>query len=107
MADLCFVIQSHSSHLCYAFHSHLCPAVTCWRQQPSAAGPYRKCLIKHNGQDDSAAILDAFEKCKDGGRVVFSKGKNYVLGDVIVTPELNNVEIIFEGNLKYPFNMQV
>lgn len=73
----------------------------------AAAGPYRKCQIKHNGQNDSAAILDAFEKCKDGGRVVFSKGKNYVLGDVIVIPELNNVEIIFEGNLKYPFNMQV
>ncbi|KAI8140601.1 pectin lyase fold/virulence factor [Fennellomyces sp. T-0311] len=43
--------------------------------------------------------------CKDGGRVVFSKGKNYVLGDVITTPELSNVEIIFDGDLTYPFNM--
>lgn len=73
----------------------------------ASAGPNRKCIVKHNGVDDSANIMDALEKCKDGGRVVFQKKRNYVLGDVIVSPELNNVEIIFEGTLTYPYNMYV
>ncbi|KAJ8658394.1 hypothetical protein O0I10_005746 [Lichtheimia ornata] len=72
----------------------------------ASAGPNRKCVVKHNGVDDSANIMDALEKCKDGGRVVFQKKRNYVLGDVIVSPELNNVEIIFEGTLTYPYDMK-
>lgn len=73
----------------------------------SAAPSSRECIIKHNGNDDTQNILDAFEKCKDGGRVIFAKGKNYTLGPVITTPELSNVEIVFQGDLVYPFNMYV
>lgn len=64
-------------------------------------------MVKHNGVDDSANIMDALEKCKDGGRVVFQKERNYMLGDVIVSPELQNVEIIFDGTLTYPYDMYV
>lgn len=73
----------------------------------SAAPSNRKCMVKHNGVDDSANIIDALEKCKDGGRVVFQKERNYMLGDVIVSPELQNVEIIFDGTLTYPYDMYV
>lgn len=73
----------------------------------SAAPSSRECVIKHNGNDDTQNIMDAFEQCKDGGRVVFSKGKNYTLGPVITTPKLANVEIVFQGDLVYPFNMYV
>ncbi|ORZ03529.1 pectin lyase fold/virulence factor [Syncephalastrum racemosum] len=71
----------------------------------AAAPQQRTCMVKHNGKDDSPAIMDAFEKCKDGGRVVFQKNFNYTLGDVITTPVLKNVEIDFDGYLIYPFNM--
>ncbi|KAI7852451.1 pectin lyase fold/virulence factor [Circinella umbellata] len=70
-----------------------------------AVSALRTCSVKHNGEDDSQAIKDAFEKCKSNGRVVFSKNKKYMLGDVVVTPELDNVEIVFDGSLTYPFNM--
>ncbi|KAI9259457.1 pectin lyase fold/virulence factor [Phascolomyces articulosus] len=70
-----------------------------------AVSALRTCPVKHNGKDDSPAIMDAFEKCKSNGRVVFLKNHEYTLGDVIVTPELNNVEIVFDGSLTYPFNM--
>jgi galacturan 1,4-alpha-galacturonidase len=64
------------------------------------------CVVKHNGQDDTSNIMDAFTQCKSGGRVVFSQGLNYQLGDTIITPTLSNVEIVFEENsrLVYPFN---
>ena len=74
----------------------------------ASAGPSsRECIIKHNGENDTQNILDAFEQCKDGGRVIFAKGKNYTMGPVITTPELSNVEIVFQGDLVYPFNMYV
>ncbi|KAI7882728.1 pectin lyase-like protein [Lichtheimia hyalospora FSU 10163] len=71
----------------------------------SAAPSSRECIIKHNGENDTQNILDAFEQCKDGGRVIFAKGKSYTLGPVITTPELSNVEIVFQGDLVYPFNI--
>ena len=70
-----------------------------------AVSALKTCPVKHNGKDDSQAIKDAFEECKSNGRVVFTKNKKYTLGDVVVTPELDNVEIVFDGSLTYPFNM--
>lgn len=78
----------------------------CAVMQTAAAAPQqRTCMVKHNGKNDSPAIMDAFEKCKDGGRVVFQKNFNYTLGEVITTPVLKNVEIDFDSYLIYPFNM--
>ncbi|KAI8884543.1 glycoside hydrolase family 28 protein [Backusella circina FSU 941] len=64
------------------------------------------CVVQHNGQDDTSNIMNAFTQCQSGGRVIFSQGLNYQLGDTIITPSLSNVEIMFEENsrLVYPFN---
>jgi galacturan 1,4-alpha-galacturonidase len=49
-----------------------------------------------DGQDDSANILKAFEKCNNGGTVVFPKGENYFVATVM-NPVLYDVTIDWEG----------
>ncbi|PAV15988.1 pectin lyase [Pyrrhoderma noxium] len=53
---------------------------------------------KTNGTDDSPAILDAFERCKEDGVVVFNEG-TYHIERVMNTTGLRNVRIDMRGTL--------
>ncbi|KAF6833805.1 exo-rhamnogalacturonase b [Colletotrichum musicola] len=66
------------------------------RGQPKAT----KCVIPANGDgsDDSPAILEAFDKCKSNGHIVF-ENTTYYVGKVMNTTELDDVKIDIKGTL--------
>jgi hypothetical protein len=54
---------------------------------------------KKDGSDDSPAILEAFEKCGQGGRIVFLR-ETYNIGKVMKTIGLNDCQIDIPATLK-------
>lgn len=66
------------------------------RRQPKTT----KCIIAANGDgsDDSPAILEAFDKCKSNGHIVF-ENTTYYIDKVMNTTELDDVKIDIKGTL--------
>ncbi|KAF6814317.1 exo-rhamnogalacturonase b [Colletotrichum plurivorum] len=71
------------------------------RGQPKAT----KCVIpaKGDGSDDSPAILEAFDKCKSNGHIVF-ENTTYYIDKVMNTTELDDVKIDIKGTLSWSKN---
>lgn len=53
---------------------------------------------KNNGSDDTSAILDAFEKCGHGGRIIF-QNITYYVDQVMNTTGLSDCQIYIYGTL--------
>lgn len=55
----------------------------------------KTCIVKANsdGTDDSANILEAINKCNDGGRVVFPKDKNFTIGTALDLTFLKHIDL--------------
>ena len=60
-----------------------------------------------DGQDDSPALLAALAlpDYANNATILFAKGVKYNVFTPLKFPVLNNVEIRFEGNLSYPFDV--
>jgi galacturan 1,4-alpha-galacturonidase len=54
---------------------------------------------KKDGSDDSPAILAAFEKCGQGGRIVFLP-ETYNIARVMKTIDLKDCQVDIQGTLK-------
>ncbi|KAG2217134.1 hypothetical protein INT45_008849 [Circinella minor] len=71
----------------------------------SFAAPTRRattCTVKSSGGDDTPVIIEAFEKCNNGGVVEFPKGSTYNLQSVITIEDLQDITIDFQGTLNLP-----
>lgn len=66
------------------------------------AGSHREtCSVKAGGSnetDDAPAVIEAFEKCGRGGRVIF-EDTTYHINSVMNISWLNDVEIDIKGTL--------
>jgi galacturan 1,4-alpha-galacturonidase len=60
------------------------------------------CTAKHGTSDDSLTIAEAFNSCKNGGTVVFTKGATYNLKTLINISGLKNVNVQFYGTVNLP-----
>jgi galacturan 1,4-alpha-galacturonidase len=49
--------------------------------------------------DDAPAILNAFQRCGENGKIVFEKNKTYHVGRIMNTTNLINCEIDLKGTL--------
>ena len=60
---------------------------------PRVSPPRHKtCHVKGGTADDSAALLESFHKCNNGGHVVLDKGVTYTIGTVMDLSFLNHVD---------------
>ena len=67
-----------------------------WEAFPSSPARHKTCKVKSHDDmktDDSAYILDALNKCNNGGRVVFPSGTTYVIGKAINMQFLKHVDL--------------
>ncbi|KAG0771821.1 hypothetical protein G6F16_011197 [Rhizopus arrhizus] len=60
------------------------------------------CVVAKSDSDDAITILEAFEKCKTGGTVVFPKDSTYNLNSIVTTSGLKNVNINLAGTINLP-----
>ncbi|KAG1488874.1 hypothetical protein G6F54_011832 [Rhizopus delemar] len=60
------------------------------------------CVVSRSGGDDANNIISAFNKCKNGGTVTFTKGVTYNLKSMIEITGLKNVNINFAGGINLP-----
>ncbi|KAI8352819.1 pectin lyase fold/virulence factor [Choanephora cucurbitarum] len=67
----------------------------------ASAAQAATCTVSTSG-DVANNIVTAFNNCKNGGTVVFSKGATYNLNDLVVVEGLNNVNVQFYGTLNLP-----
>ncbi|KAI8367743.1 pectin lyase fold/virulence factor [Blakeslea trispora] len=67
----------------------------------ASAAQAATCTVSTSG-DVAKNIVSAFNNCKSGGTVVFSKGATYNLNDMVVVEGLNNVNVQFYGTLNLP-----
>ncbi|WPH01672.1 Exopolygalacturonase X-1 [Acrodontium crateriforme] len=51
--------------------------------------------------DDSPYILEAVEKCNDGGRIVFPKHQTYVIGTALDLTHLKHVDFDIQGYIQF------
>lgn len=61
----------------------------------------KTCVVKAGGSesvDDAPAILDAFDRCGNGGKVLF-ENTTYHISTVMNTSSLRNCEIDIQGTL--------
>jgi hypothetical protein len=68
---------------------------------PVACAGVNTCTVKATGSnatDDTPSILDAFEKCGHGGKVVF-ENTTYHINSVMNTSSLQDCEIDIQGTL--------
>jgi galacturan 1,4-alpha-galacturonidase len=57
--------------------------------------PGRVCYVESagEGKDDAMNILSAVHKCNNGGRVVFRKGVEYIIGTALDLTFMNNIDL--------------
>lgn len=62
---------------------------------PNPPARTRKCIVKADGggADDSQNILDAFNKCNNGGHVVFAENSTYTIGTAMDWTFLKSIDI--------------
>lgn len=67
-----------------------------YKKMHSSPKRHRQCVVKsHNDfkTDDSSYVLQAVEKCNDGGHVLFPEGTNYVIGAALDLTGLKHIDI--------------
>ncbi|KAJ9622022.1 Exopolygalacturonase X-1 [Taxawa tesnikishii (nom. ined.)] len=74
--------------------------------QPLPVSPPRNkdCYVKsHNDgkTDDSPYILDAIDKCNNGGHVIFSQGTTYIIGTALNLTYLNHIDLDIQGYIQF------
>jgi galacturan 1,4-alpha-galacturonidase len=82
-------------------HQGTRPKITYSPQKPYEPLPVspsrgRNCYVQsHNDfkTDDSAYILDAINKCNNGGHVIFPQGTTYVIGTALDLSHLSHIDI--------------
>ncbi|KAF1796673.1 glycoside hydrolase family 28 protein [Mucor lusitanicus] len=62
----------------------------------------KTCTAKSGTSDDAVSIAEAFNSCKSGGTVVFTKGATYNLKTLINISGLKNVNVQFYGKVNLP-----
>lgn len=62
----------------------------------------KTCTVAKSSSDDSVTITKAFQDCKNGGTVVFPKGKTYYMKNMIAIDGLKNVNINLSGEIVLP-----
>ncbi|CAO3698616.1 hypothetical protein G6F70_001896 [Rhizopus microsporus] len=67
-----------------------------------SAAATNTCVVAKSSSDDAITIAEAFEKCKTGGTVTFSKGTTYNLKSVVTISGLKNVNINLAGTISLP-----
>ncbi|OBZ88758.1 Exopolygalacturonase rpg16 [Choanephora cucurbitarum] len=67
----------------------------------ASAAQAATCTVSTSG-NVANNIVTAFNNCKNGGTVVFSKGATYNLNDLVTVQGLNNVNVQFYGTLNLP-----
>jgi galacturan 1,4-alpha-galacturonidase len=72
--------------------------------QISFAEPICTLTPSADGGDDAPAIVSAFEKCGQGGKIVFTN-HTFHINSVMNTTGLNNVRIELNGTLKWSDNL--
>ncbi|KAK5701219.1 Exopolygalacturonase X-1 [Elasticomyces elasticus] len=85
------------------------PAITFKPKQPFEKFPKspsrgRTCYVQsHNDlkTDDSPYILDAVNKCNNGGRVIFPQGTTYVIGTALDLSHLEHVDIDIQAYIQF------
>ncbi|KAG8789527.1 hypothetical protein FRC12_013417 [Ceratobasidium sp. 428] len=66
------------------------------------------CVIPSNGnvnKSDTPAVISAFQKCGNGGRIVFSENTTYALNDLTVMTPCNGCNVELEGTLRMSDNI--
>lgn len=69
---------------------------------PSSPARNRDCYVKsHNDgvTDDSPYILEAIDKCNNGGHVIFPQGTSYVIGTALNLTYLNHIDLGMLGKV--------
>jgi len=56
------------------------------------------------GQDDSANILAAINKCNYGGSVVFTAGQSFTIGTAMDLSNLHDLDLVVDGNITFTNN---
>ncbi|RDL33266.1 Exopolygalacturonase [Venustampulla echinocandica] len=85
------------------------PSVSCHpkfptRPPPSPQSRHKVCYVKsHNNgiTDDSNHVLDALNKCNNGGRVVFREGTRYTIGTALDLTFLNHIDIDIQSSIEF------
>ncbi|KAG1440361.1 hypothetical protein G6F56_011957 [Rhizopus delemar] len=60
------------------------------------------CTVASTSGDATANIVKAFNSCKNGGTVVFTKGVTYKLNSVLTVQGLKNVNVNLAGTISLP-----
>lgn len=60
------------------------------------------CTVASTSGDATANIVSAFNSCKNGGTVVFTKGVTYKLNSVLTVQGLKNVNVNLAGTISLP-----
>ena len=71
---------------------------------PSSPSRNRNCYVSsHNDgvTDDSPNILDAINKCNNGGHVIFSQGTKYVIGTALNLTNLEHIDLDIQGYIQF------
>lgn len=84
-----------------SMHQGKRPEISYCPKQPYAPIPTSKprgknCYVKTHDDmktDDTPYILDAVNKCNNGGHVIFSQGKSYVIGTAMDLTYLKHIDI--------------
>lgn len=67
-----------------------------FREWPKPPFRDKHCYVKsHNDMktDDSEYILEAIDKCNDGGHVIFPQGTTYVIGQALNLTYLKHIDL--------------
>ncbi|KUJ10523.1 pectin lyase-like protein [Mollisia scopiformis] len=70
----------------------------------------KRCIMPKNSTlngDDTPAILSASSSCLTNSTIVFSAGQTYNLLTPLSFTNLNNVDLLFEGNVSLPSDVSV
>lgn len=90
-------------------HQGARPPISFHPKQPNRPFPIsphrnRNCYVQsHNDgvTDDSQYILQAIEKCNNGGHVIFSQGTEYIIGTALNLTFLNHIDLDIQGYIQF------
>ncbi|KAI6859259.1 Exopolygalacturonase [Hortaea werneckii] len=75
-----------------------------FREWPKPPFRGKHCYVKsHNDMktDDSEYILEAIDKCNDGGHVIFPQGTTYVTGQALNLTYLKHIDLDIQGYIQF------
>ncbi|KAI7497282.1 Exopolygalacturonase [Hortaea werneckii] len=75
-----------------------------FRDWPKPLSRSKHCYVKSHDDmttDDSEYILDAIDKCNDGGHVIFPQGTTYVIGQALNLTYLKHIDLDIQGYIQF------